>query len=294
VRDAVKYKGNYVAVPINVHRINWLWINAQVLKRSGAKVPGTWDEFFAAADAMKRAGFVAVAHGGQPWQDAVMFAGVALGVGGPDFYRNAFVALDPAELTGPVMEQALRTFRRIKPYTDRNPNARDWIVASDSLVRGEAGMQLMGDWAKPVFAAAQRSAGFAYLCVPTPGSSNAFSFTIDSFAMFKVSGAAKIQAQKDFAAALLIPALQQEFNLGKGSIPVRLGMNLDQFDHCAKQSGAAFQAAARANTLVPDIAMSVPPAVENAIRDIVSEYWHDDRITPRQAMVRLAAAARLR
>lgn len=294
VSDAMKYKGSYVAVPINVHRINWLWINMRVLKQAGARVPTTWDEFFTAAESMKRAGYIAVAHGGQPWQDFVLFESVALGVGGVDFYRKAFVALDPDVLAGPVMERVLQTFRRIKAYTDSTASGRDWILASSSLAKGEAGMQLMGDWAKPVFLEAQNNGGLEFACVPAPGTTKAFSFAVDSFAMFKIDSASKIQAQKDFASDLLSPAVQEEFNLDKGSIPVRLGVNMDKFDRCAKLSGAAFQSAARANTLVPSISMSVPPAVEDAMREAISAYWRDDRITARATMERLAAAARRR
>lgn len=293
ISDAMKYKGRYVAVPLNVHRINWLWINMRVLKRANARVPTTWDEFFAAAEAMKRAGFVAVAHGGQPWQDFVLFESVALGVGGVDFYRKAFVALDPGVLAGPVMERVLQTFRRIKAYTDPTAMGRDWILASSTLVTGAAGMQLMGDWAKPVFLAAQKNAGLEFACVPAPGTAKAFSFAVDSFAMFKVKNPANVAAQKDFAADLLSPAVQQEFNLDKGSIPVRLGLDLARFDGCARQSGAAFGAAAHANTLVPSISMAVPPAVEDAMRESISAYWHDDRISAKATMARLVAAAHL-
>jgi glucose/mannose transport system substrate-binding protein len=294
VSDAMKYKGSYVAVPVNVHRLNWLWINMRVLKRVGARVPTTWDEFFATAEAMRRAGYVAVAHGGQPWQDFVLFESVALGVGGVDFYRKAFVALDPDVLSGPVMERVLQTFRRIKAYTDTTASGRDWILASSALVREVAGMQFMGDWAKPVFLAAQKNANLEFECVPAPGTAKAFSFAVDSFAMFKVKSASRIQAQKAFASDLLSPAVQEEFNLDKGSIPVRLGVDLSRFDRCAKLSGAAFQAAARANTLVPGISMAVPPAIEDAMRDAVSAYWRDDRITSRTTMEHLAAAARRR
>lgn len=294
VSDAMKYKGSYVAVPINVHRINWLWINTRVLRHSGARVPTTWDEFFATADAMKRAGYTAVAHGGQPWQDFILFESVALGVGGVEFYRKAFVDLDPVVLAGPVMKRVLLTFRRIKAYTDVRSSGRDWILASAALVKGEAGMQLMGDWAKPVLSAAQNSAGLEFACAPAPGTTKVFSFAVDSFAMFKVGSASKIKAQKDFASDLLSPAVQEEFNLDKGSIPARLGMNLAKFDHCAKLSGAAFHSAARANTLVPSISMAVPPAVEDAMREAISAYWHDDRISAQATMERLAAAARRR
>jgi glucose/mannose transport system substrate-binding protein len=294
VSSAMKYKGSYVAVPVTVHRLNWLWVNHAVLKRARADIPKTWDEFFVAAEALRKAGYVPLAHGGQPWQDFMLFTTVALGVGGVDFYRKALVAFDPAELNGPVMDKVLRTFRRIKPYTDRSSTGRDWIWAAGTLVRGEAAMQVMGDWAKPVFAAAQRSGTLDFRCVPAPGTANTFSFTIDSFALFKVAGAAKVRAQRDFASALMSPAVQEEFNIGKGAIPVRLGMNLERFDECGRQAGSAFQTAGRSNTLVPDVAMSAPPAVEETLRVIVSDFWNDDRITPAATMARLAAVARQR
>jgi glucose/mannose transport system substrate-binding protein len=293
VSDAMKFNGSYVAVPVNVHRLNWLWVNTRILNQAGARIPTTWEEFFAAAEAIKRAGYTAVTHGGQPWQDFLLFETVALGVGGPDFQRKAFVALDPDTLAGPVMERVLQTFRRIKAYTAPAASARDWIWASQRLVKGEAAMQLMGDWAKPVFLAAQDSSGLEFACVPAPGTAKAFAFVVDSFAMFKVNSAAKAGAQRDFASALMSPAVQEEFNLDKGSIPVRLGMNLARFDRCGKLSGAAFQSAARANTLVPGISMAVPSAVEDAMREAVSAFWRDDRITPQATMQRLTAAARL-
>jgi glucose/mannose transport system substrate-binding protein len=35
VADVMKSKGNYVAAPVNVHRVNWMWANAAVLKKAG-------------------------------------------------------------------------------------------------------------------------------------------------------------------------------------------------------------------------------------------------------------------
>jgi glucose/mannose transport system substrate-binding protein len=208
VSDAMKYKGSYVAVPANIHRVNWLWINMRILKRANAQVPVTWDDFFAAAGAMKRAGYIAVTHGGQPWQDFLLFENVVLGVGGPEFYRKAFVALDPGALAGPVMEQALQTFRRIKPYTDVAAMGRNWNVAASRLANGEAGMQFMGDWAKPIIQTAQRRGGLEFACVPAPGTAKSYAYTVDSFALFKVNSPAKTRAQQDFAADLLAPGVQ--------------------------------------------------------------------------------------
>ena len=57
VSDTVKFDGDYVAVPVNIHRVNWLWINPEVFKKAGIdKAPTTLDELFAAGDKLKAAG----------------------------------------------------------------------------------------------------------------------------------------------------------------------------------------------------------------------------------------------
>ncbi len=294
IADGLKYKGHYVAAPVNVHRVNWLWANPEALKKANARLPTTWDEFFVAAEALKKAGIVPVAHGGQNWQDFTTFESVALGVGGADFYKKALVQLDPASLKSPTMQKVLETFKRVKTYTDRNAPGRDWNLATAMVIKGEAGMQLMGDWAKGEFVAAGKQAGKDFVCTAAPGTGKAFTYNIDSFALFALKDAAKQKAQQDLAATIMGAEFQEVFNLNKGSIPVRMGMKLDKFDDCAKSSAADFAATAKSGTLVPSIAhgMAVPSATEGAIKDLVSQFWNDDKMTVAVAMDRLAAAAR--
>lgn len=294
VSDVMKHKGHYVAVPVNVHRVNWLWANPDALKKANAKMPTNWDEFFVTAEALKKAGLIAVAHGGQNWQDFTTFESVALGVGGADFYRKALVQLDAATLKGPTMLKVLTTFKRVKGYTDKNAPGRDWNLATAMVIRGEAGMQLMGDWAKGEFIAAGKAPGKDFLCAAAPGTANAFTFNIDSFAMFKIKNTANLQAQKDMAAAIMSPEFQETFNLNKGSIPARLNMDMAKFDDCAKLSSKDFVATAKGNTLVPSIAhgMAVSSAAEGAIKDVVSQFWNTDNMTAEQAIDRLVAAAK--
>lgn len=292
VSSLLKHEGRYVAVPVYLHRNDWLWINVDILERAGAKAPLTWDQFFETADAMQRAGFVALAHGGQPWQHLHLFETVVLGTGGADFYRKAMLALDPLALNSAEMERALTTFRRLRQYTGQGARPRDWNVASDELAQGRAGMQVMGEWVRPLMAKAERQAGLRYTCVPAPGVGRAYLFALDSLVMFKLHNPGERQAQADFAAALLSPRLQQGMNLIRGSVPPRLGADLAQFDRCAKQSGAAYAASATAGALVPTTGQSVAPKVVQAWMKILSDYWRDQRITPRMAMDRLRAAAR--
>ena len=295
VADSVKYKGRYYAVPLNIHRVNWLWINERILKESGAAIPSTWDEFFVTAETMKRAGYGAVAYYGRETQNVLLFEIVALGVGGPAFHRKALVEYDAAELTGPIMEQVLRTYRRIKGYTEQPADAKVSMDRGMSKFQtGQVGMHLMGDWANPAFYPPDKAAPFKSLCVPAPGTGVNFLFASDSLAMFRRADAGSLKAQLAFAGALMSVPVQHGYSLRKGSIPARQGVDLDRYEGCALKTAAAFRAAAQANALLPAISMTATRTVEDGIQALVTEFWNDDRMSPQQAMQRLVAATRRR
>ena len=142
--------------------------------------------------------------------------------------------------------------------------------------------------------AAGKVPGKDFVCAPAPGTAKAFTYNIDSFALFQLKDPANQKAQQDLASAIMSPEFQEVFNLNKGSIPVRLGMKLDKFDDCAKTSAADFVASNKSGGLVPSIAhgMAVPSATEGAIKDVVSQYWNDDKMSAAAAMDRLVAAAK--
>jgi glucose/mannose transport system substrate-binding protein len=108
VSDTMKYEGHYVAVPVNIHRVNWLWINPEVFKKAGIeKAPTTLDELYAAGDKLKAAGFIPLAHGGQPWQDSTVFEDLVLSVMGPEGYKKAFVDQDEVTIDRPADDRGL-------------------------------------------------------------------------------------------------------------------------------------------------------------------------------------------
>jgi glucose/mannose transport system substrate-binding protein len=294
VAESMKVDGHYVAVPVNVHRINWLWIHRDALRKVGGRVPETWDQFFALADKLQKAGVVPVAHGGQPWQDFTTFETVALGVGGADFYRRALVQLEPSALQSDTMAKVLATFRRIKAYTDPKAPGRNWNEATALVIKGQAAMQFMGDWAKGEFLAAGQQPVRDFICASAPGTSRAFIFNIDSFVMFRLKERAGTEAQNALARTIMSPVFQEAFNVSKGSIPVGTGVNLGRFDHCAQESSAYFVATSMINTLVPSVAhkMALPEKVEGAIKDVVSQFWNRDTLGIDEAMARLVQAAK--
>ena len=293
VSNAMKYKGNYVAVPVNVHRVNWMWVNPEVFKKAGATVPKTWDEFPAAAEALQKAGVTPVAHGGQPWQDFTVFESIVLGVGGADFYDKALVKLDQNSLKSPTMEKAFTTLRTVRKYVDKDFANRDWNLATAMVINGKAGMQFMGDWAKGEFIAAGKKQGTDYLCVAAPDTDAAYTFNIDSFVMFSQKAADAQKSQANLANAIMSPEFQEVFNLNKGSIPARLDVKMDKFDECGKKSNADFVATAKKNSLVPSIAhaMAVSAATAGAMQDVVTQFFNSD-MSAKDAVTKLAAAAK--
>jgi glucose/mannose transport system substrate-binding protein len=296
IQDLVKYRGHYVAVPVNIHRVNWLWTNLQVLRKSGVeKEPSSFDDFLAAANKIKAAGYLPLAHGGQPWQDFVLFESVALGVGGVDFYKRAFLELDTAALAGPEMRRVLATFRHLKSYTDPKSRGREWNAATNMVIQGDAAFQFMGDWAKGEFAEAGRKPGKDFACTPAPGTAGAYSFVIDTFAMFQLRNWEAQKAQGYLAYVLLGPKFQEQFNLSKGSIPANKTVGLDKFDDCAKASRRDFDSTAKTRSLVPSVAvdMVLSNANHDALRAVVSDFWTVDAMSASDAidrMLRIAVA----
>lgn len=293
VADAMKYKGKYVAAPVNVHRVNWLWINQDALNKAGGKAPANYDEFFALADKFKAQGLVAIAHGGQPWQDATVFESVVLGVGGAKFYNDALVKLDPKAIDSPTMLKSFDTLAKIKTYIDKDAAGRDWNLATAMVMNGKGGMQFMGDWAKGEFTAANKVAGKDYACVAAPGTANAYTFNIDSFAMFNVKAADAKKGQLDLATAIMSPEFQEVFNLNKGSIPVRPGVNKAKFDTCATKSMADFDSTAKTGGLEPSFAhgMAVPSATQGAIVDVIAKFMNSN-MSSKDAVAALLKASK--
>lgn len=274
--DHMKYKGNYVAVPVNVHKINWMWVNPAIFKKAGAKIPTTWKEFEVAAKKIKKAGFIPVAAGGQAWQEATVFEMIVLGVGGADFYKKALVDLDMKALKSKTMRKAFDTLRMVKSFTDKNAPGRDWNLATAMVYKGEAAMQFMGDWAKGEFKVAGKKIGIDYVAVDAPQTSGAYLYNIDSFAMFKQKSKAKTKAQHKLSELILSDKFQVIFNTRKGSVPVTLGVSKTKFDDIALRSMDELNSAAYTNQLLPSMAhqMAVPDAIKGAISDVVTNFYN--------------------
>ncbi|CAN7224338.1 carbohydrate ABC transporter substrate-binding protein [Ensifer sp. ENS07] len=284
-----KYDGHWIAAPVNVHSTNWVWINKAALDKAGGKEPTNWDELVALLDNFKAQGITPIAHGGQPWQDATIFDAVVLSLG-TDFYKQAFIDLDPSALGGDKMKEAFDRMTKLRSYVDDNFSGRDWNLASAMVIENKAGLQFMGDWAKGEFLKAKKVPGTDFVCMRFPGTQGSVTFNSDQFAMFKVADD-KVPAQLAMASAIESPTFQSAFNVVKGSVPARTDVPDTDFDACGKKG---IKDLAEANTngkLFGSMAHghANPAAVKNAIYDVVTREFNGE-LTSEEAVKELVSA----
>src|SRR6204780_384827 len=269
--------GKWDAVPVNIHSVNWVWINKAVMDKIGGTEPKTFDDFIALLDKAKAAGVTPLALGGQPWQEATMFDSVVMSTGGPDFYKKAFVDLDESALKSDTMKKAFDNLAKLRAYTDPNYAGRDWNLATAMVIKGDALVQVMGDWAKGEFKAAKKKPGEDFLCYRFPGTQGSVIYNSDMFAMFNVSADRKA-AQLALADATMSISFQSAFNVVKGSVPARMDVPGTAFALGGKKGIADVKAANADGKFVGSMAQNYaqPPAVAGAYHDVVTKFFHGE------------------
>ncbi|MFM5740948.1 ABC transporter substrate-binding protein [Aeromonas veronii] len=294
VRATLSQNGALMAVPTGIHRVNWLWLNRKIFERNKLAPPTDWAQFVTVADQLKKRGITPLAIGNEPWQLAVLFETVALGEGGKEFYRKAFLEQDSATLTGPDMVRVLTRFQQLRTYVPQKYAGLKWHQATNLLESGGAAMQVMGDWVKGELSAGNYRPGEDIACLPSPGSAGLFSYNLDSIAMFKQRDPAQLQAQGDLAQLLMTPQFQEEFNRVKGSIPALTNPDMSKFDRCAVRSYQDFLLAEKQDNLLPSMAegMATPTNMRQAILDVLSNFFNDPKANPEQTALHLERAMR--
>lgn len=270
-----KYEGKWIAAPVNFHSTNWIWVNKANMEKLGAQPPADFDQLIALLDKAKSAGMIPIAHGGQSWQDATIFDSVVLTTGGPDFYKKSMIDLDPGALSSPTMHKVFERMAKLRTYVDPNFSGRDWNLATAMVIKGDALLQIMGDWAKGEFVNAHKQAGADFLCFRFPGTQGVVTFNTDQFVFFK-HGAALTPAQAKMAADIEDPAFQSAFNVLKGSVPARTDVPDTAFDACGKKGIADLKEAYGHGTLLGSMAHGHAnrAPVQQAMYDVITRHFN--------------------
>jgi glucose/mannose transport system substrate-binding protein len=285
----MKPTGHWVAAPMNIHRINWLWANKSVLDAAGiTELPKTWAEFNADCDKIVAMGKTCLAHLSADWTDATTFEVVVYGQS-LDLFKKAFVDGDIDALRSPEMAKAFEQMRlMVDKYMDPAIAGRDYDTASNMMANGDAAFFIMGDWEIGVLLAAGFKPGTDILCgqAPTDWGKPGFILNSDSVVFFQQKDPDYIEGQKLLASIILSPEFQTIFNQAKGSIPARLDVDLSTgFNPCQQIAQKDLQAAIEAGTLVRSMAhnMTVLQKYRGAMMETITEFVNTPEMTGEEA-----------
>ncbi len=269
ILKAITHDGKVYAVPVNIHGQNWLWYNTKIFKDAGLEPPKTFADLIAAGPKLKAAGVIPLAQGGQPWQERLLFNAVLLEDAGVDVYRKVLTGEDPEAVKSDGFRKAAETFGQLRGLVDEGSPGRNWNDATNLVITGKAAVQMMGDWAKGEFIAAGQTPGKEYGCTVLPGG---YVMGGDIFVFPKIDDEAQKAAQDKLAEVMFAPATQIAFNMKKGSVPVRLDVDVSGMDVCAQKGMAELKDPAL--QIPSDNFLSTPDLV-GAVQDAITQYWHN-------------------
>ena len=276
--EACTVDGRVYCAPVNIHSWQWIWISNKVFEDAGLAVPANWDEFVAAAPALRENGVIPLALGGQPWQSSGLFNVLMVALAGPDLLVKVYGDGNTDAAAGADMERVFQAAADARAMTEGS-NVQDWNQATNLVITDQAGAQVMGDWAQGEFQVAGEVAGVDYTCLPGLGAYEYISTGGDAF-YFPVVDDPEITAAQDvLAATLLSPETQVNFNLKKGSLPIRGDVDLSAANDCMKKGLDILTA----GNIMPDVAMLNSDDTNNQINDLFVEFFKDTSITPEGA-----------
>ncbi len=263
--------GKIYCVPVNIHSAQWIWLSHAAYEKAGLDVPADWNEFVASSGKLQEAGTLPLAMGQQGWQQNIAFGAITIAVAGLDAWKSVNIDKNADVARGAEYTAAWEAVANARELA-RESNVQDWNQATNMVITGTAGAQIMGDWAQGEFAVAEQVEGTDYSCLPGLGLNPVLDTGGDAF-YFPVNDDPEITAaQKELAALLISPEVQVSFNLAKGSLPVRGDIDMSTANGCMQKG---LDILANGGVLPSgDIAFSQDTTLQ--IEDLMAQFWSGD------------------
>ncbi|ROU04420.1 ABC transporter substrate-binding protein [Histidinibacterium lentulum] len=279
--EACTVDGRVYCAPVNIHSWQWMWLSDDAFEQAGIEVPSDWDGLVASAPALREAGIVPLAVGGQSWQQSGAFGVMAIALAGEEAWLAINRDKDVDVAGGEAYARVFEAFGNARDLA-AGLNVSDWNQATNAVITGQAAAQIMGDWAQGEFAVAGQVAGEDYHCLPGLGVTGILDTGGDAF-YFPVQDDPEVEAaQKELAALLLSPEVQVSFNSAKGSLPIRGDVDLGTVNDCT-QKGLELLAAGQT---LPSGNALLTPDTNQQVNDLMTEFWSDPSMTAAEAQER--------
>jgi len=279
VKQMSQPAGDYVAVPLNIHRLNNLFYNVSVLEDANVD-PASIDSPSALLDAMEtidsETDATPMAHQTQaPWSTLQLWESVLIGLAGVDTYND--VIAGNVSANEDVVHESLQLVADYSEYFNDDAGSVAWDEANNGVIQGNAAFLHQGDWAAGQYQAAE---GFEFESdwdhVAFPGTDSVYHVVTDSFVM-PTSNPSPEATEKWLSYCGSVDG-QERFNPIKGSIPPRTDVPNDEFGPFLTAQREDFN---NSDAQPPSIAhgTGVTPEVKSNVEGVFSSFngsWNVD------------------
>lgn len=260
------YEGEYYSIPVNVHRSNAMFYNKEVLEENDVEPPTDLASFKDALAKLDDAGVVPLALGDtNKWPAGQIFETLLVATLGPDGYNGLWDGNTAAD--DPAVREALVHFNDIMEYVNDDHSALTWQDATQMMHEGEAGFNIMGDWAEGYLKTLGWTPDEEFGWMPVPGTEGSFVVVTDTFGLPK--GAPNPENAEKWLKTIASKEGQDTFNPIKGSIPARLDADESKYDAYLRDTMDDFAN----DTLTPSIVhgSAAPEGFITAMNDTINE-----------------------
>jgi len=278
--DSCTVNGRLYCVPINIHSFQWMWVSLDAYAKAGVAPPKTWNDFVASAPQLRDAGITPLAVGAQNWQTNGLFGVLQLGLGGVDLYNEAMINRNSEALRGDAMQAVWQAFSDARNLDDNNNSVLNWNDATSQVINGSHAAQIMGDWAQGEFQLANQTSGVDYDCLPGLGMVPALETGGDAFYFPVLDNPEKTAAQLRLASLMMSQLVQVEFNLKKGSLPVRGDIDMNMASSCMKKGLAILS---NPSNMVPSGTQLWSSDTDGQLSDLLVEFWTNPELNAEDA-----------
>lgn len=270
--ELLSVDGKVYSVPLDIHRVNVVWSNTDVLETAGIDptvAPTSIDAWIADLEAVRDSGVEYPLALGTGWTQTQLFENVLVADLGAVLYQNLWKSTKNWE--GDRLAAAVDHYAQLLDFVDPSSRSQEWAEATQTVVDGKAGYIVMADFALASFQQAGYAYGDQYTSYPMPGTTGIFDFLAESFTL--PTGAVHDASAKAWLLTLTSTEAQKAFSLKKGSIPARVDAVAEDYPPYQQSAIASL----KLDTVVPSLAHGVAasPTWTKDITDAVVKFGGD-------------------
>ena len=228
-QEQAQYDGNYVTVPLNIHRINNLFYNTAVLDEAGVdpeSLSSPSDVVDACAQVAENTDAVPFAQQTSgAWSTVQLWETILLAQAGISGYEEFINGNGDQQ----QVQSALESVVALREYYPSDSSSLSFTEANTMVINGDAAFIHQGDWAAGAYGGED---GFEYGTdwgqVTYPGTEGSYLLNMDSFPY--LANNPSPEATKQFLSYCGSAEGQVLFNAEKGSIPPRSDADVSELN----------------------------------------------------------------